>query len=315
MISYVVAAALVLGSVLAGCSGTAAPPKPAPSRADRPDCIPLNISASSEKAKLLGTIADSYNIADRQVNGKCVDVRVATLASGTGATALAADWDEANGPRPDVWTPASSLWCGILQQRLQDAHRPALVPADRPSITQTPLVIAMPRPMAETLGWPKAEIGWADLVALANAGEDGWAARGHPEWGAFKLGKTNPTISTSGMAATVAAFHAQTDLATDLRPDDIQNTQYREFVSSIESSAVHYADTTLTFLKNLYDAAGRGQPLGYVSAVAVEEKSVWDYNQGNPSGDPATLGTQPPRRCSSWRSTRRRARSSPTIPT
>jgi len=24
--------------------------------------------------------------------------------------------------------------------------------------------------------------------------------------------------------------------------------------------------------------------------VTVEEKSVWDYNQGNPSGDPATLG-------------------------
>jgi Ca-activated chloride channel family protein len=30
--------------------------------------------------------------------------------------------------------------------------------------------------------------------------------------------------------------------------------------------------------------------LTYVSAVAIEEKSVWDYNQGNPSGDPATLG-------------------------
>ena len=34
----------------------------------------------------------------------------------------------------------------------------------------------------------------------------------------------------------------------------------------------------------------QGAGLTYISAVTVEEKSVWDYNQGNPTGDPATLG-------------------------
>ena len=53
---------------------------------------------------------------------------------------------------------------------------------------------------------------------------------------------------------------------------------------------MHYGDTTLTFLSNLQRADDRGQGLSYISAVAVEEKSVWDYNQGNPSGDPTTLG-------------------------
>ncbi len=47
---------------------------------------------------------------------------------------------------------------------------------------------------------------------------------------------------------------------------------------------MHYGDTTLTFLNNLYRADQRGQALTYVSAVAVEEKSVIDYNQGNPDG-------------------------------
>ena len=56
---------------------------------------------------------------------------------------------------------------------------------------------------------------------------------------------------------------------------------------------VHYGDTTLTFLSNLQRADDRGAGLSYISAVAVEEKSVWDYNQGNPSGDPATLGKHP----------------------
>ncbi len=61
-------------------------------------------------------------------------------------------------------------------------------------------------------------------------------------------------------------------------------------MKGVESSVVHYGDTTLTFLSNLQKADDAGQGLTYVSAVTVEEKSVWDYNQGNPSGDPATLG-------------------------
>jgi Ca-activated chloride channel family protein len=53
---------------------------------------------------------------------------------------------------------------------------------------------------------------------------------------------------------------------------------------------VHYGDTTLTYLANLQRADDSGAALGYLSAAAVEEKSVLDYNAGNPSGDPATLG-------------------------
>ena len=47
---------------------------------------------------------------------------------------------------------------------------------------------------------------------------------------------------------------------------------------------VHYGDTTLTFLNNLYRADQRGNSFSYASAVAVEEKSVIDYNRGNPDG-------------------------------
>ena len=41
----------------------------------------------------------------------------------------------------------------------------------------TPLVIAMPEPMAEP-------IGFSDIFELSTSGE-GWAALGHPEWGPF----------------------------------------------------------------------------------------------------------------------------------
>ena len=51
-----------------------------------------------------------------------------------------------------------------------------------------------------------------------------------------------------------------------------------------KSAVVHYGDTTLTFLNNWFRADQRGNPFGYVSAVAVEEKSVIDYNTGDPDG-------------------------------
>ena len=290
VIAGVVAVGLVVG-VRALVAGPDAPP----GRADRDGCTELNVTASTEKAALLAAVADAYNTADREVEDRCVDVRVTPLASGAAADALAAEWDPAHGPRPDVWSPASSTWADVLEQRLTDADRPALVPAERPSLAQTPLVIAMPRPMAEALGWPDREIGWSDLAALARD-PAGWGGRGHPEWGPFKLGKTNPNVSTSGLAATVASFFAATGRSTDLSTADVNDPKVREFVASLESSAVHYGDTTLTFLENLSDAAGRGQALSYISAVAVEEKSVWDYNTGNPSGDPATAGRRPPPR-------------------
>ena len=57
---------------------------------------------------------------------------------------------------------------------------------------------------------------------------------------------------------------------------------------------IHYGDTTLTYLSNLQRADDAGGAMNYLSAVAVEEKSVLDYDAGNPSGDPATLGRHAP---------------------
>jgi Ca-activated chloride channel homolog len=263
--------------------GNAAPPT-------RTNCIPLKITASSEKAALLSRLADRYNGSNRRAEGRCVDVQVSSKASGAAAEALARGWDErTDGPRPDVWTPASTSWTVLLQQRLEAQDRANLVPAKLPSIAQTPLIIAMPKPMAEVLGWPDKQLGWSDVLQLARDPR-GWGAKGHAEWGRFKLGKTNPNFSTSGLNATIATYFAATGRSTDLTKQDVHTKKVVDYVRAVESSVVHYGDTTLTFLQNLYDAGNRGAGLSYISAVTVEEKSVWDYNQGNPSGDPATLG-------------------------
>ena len=256
-------------------------------------CVSLNVTASSEKAGLLGDLAEEYNSGGPSVGDQCVTVSVSSKASGGAAQALARDWDDQlDGPRPDVWSPASSSWAVLVEQWRAEDDKANLIPADYESVAQTPLVIAMPRPMAEAVGWPDKQIGWKELADLAGSPK-GWAAYDHPEWGRFKLGKTNPNFSTSGLNATIASYFAATGVSSDLTIKQVKSPQTKKFVKKLESSVVHYGDTTLTFLETMAREAQEGKGLTYVSAVTVEEKSVIDYNRGNPSGDPATLGQQP----------------------
>src|SRR6478609_1122925 len=268
-----------------------------PTPTARPDCVPVSVAASSEKAALLGKIAVSYSQSGRTVNGACYDLTVRSVASGTAETALANDWDpDVYGAQPDVWTPAASTWIGLLRNDLQTNDKPAdLVPDTSESVTSTPLVLAMPEPMATAMGWPKKELGWADVLGMVEA-KGGWASKGHQEWGTFTLGKTNPNSSTSGLAATVGTLVAATGTSSDLTLADLKDAKVRDFAEKVERSVIHYGDTTLTYLSNLQRADDAGAALNYVSAVAVEEKSVLDYNAGNPSGDPATLGKHKPPR-------------------
>lgn len=260
--------------------------------ARRGDCVPVAVAASSEKAALLGDLAKAYNRTNRTFGGKCAEISVQGVASGSAMQALADGWDDKRdgGPAPQVWSPASSSWVALLKQRAAAKDHGTLV-ADGPlpSIAQTPLVLAMPKPMAQALGWPDKPIGWADVLKLSND-PNGWGAVGHPEWGAFRLGKTNPHFSTSGLNATIGAYVAATGRSSDLTEADLADAKVGEFVKGVESGVVHYGDTTLTFLANLADADARGRGMDYISAVAVEEKSIFDYNQGNPSGDPAQAG-------------------------
>jgi Ca-activated chloride channel homolog len=292
VVAAVVGVVAVLGvrAITTGGEGSTADPV-----ADRGDCTVVQVAASSEKAALLRDLAAEWS-QDAEVDGRCAAVEVTSKASGGAMEALARGWDDAvDGPRPDVWSPASSSWTALLRQRTTAQDRPDLVgDAELPSIAQTPLVIAMPQPMAEALGWPQEQLGWGDVVALARDPQ-GWGSLGRP-WGQFKLGKTHPGFSTSGLHATVGAYFAATGLSSDLSDADLARPEVQEYVRGVEQSVVHYGDTTLTFLSNLQKADAAGQGLSYVSAVTVEEKSVWDYNQGNPTGDPRTLGQAPPPR-------------------
>lgn len=254
--------------------------------ARRQNCVTVDVAVSPEKIDLLTQLANTFSNSDKAVvDGKCVYVEVKTKSSGVAMTALANGWDTSvDGPEPTIWSPASSSWGTILNQQLKDQSKPAMAPDDPTPFMLTPLVIAMPAPMAEALGYPGKSIGWSDILTLAKS-DAGWADYGHPEWGRFQLGKTNPNYSTSGLSALIAQTYAATGKTGGLSAEDLANPAVVQYGTDIESSVVHYGDITMTFLNNWYRADRRGTALTYASAVAVEEKSVIDYNLGNPDGE------------------------------
>jgi Ca-activated chloride channel family protein len=253
-------------------------------------CREIPAAVSSEKVTLLTRLAESFNATNPEFDGECVGVTVYRQASGRAASLLATGWpqDGSEGPAPVIWSPASSAWGAVVNHRLSEAGQAAMA-NDFQRIMLTPLVLAMPKPMAEALGWPEAEIGWADILALAQD-PAGWGAKGHPEWGAFRLGKTNPNFSTSGLSATAAIYYAATGKTSGLTIDDLTRPEVVDFIRGVEAATVHYGDTTLTFLDNMYRADQDGRSLTYASAIAVEEVSIIAYNRG----DPADTGTPGP---------------------
>jgi Ca-activated chloride channel homolog len=281
----------VVAAVLAVAACTSSK-KSDQSPSDPGRCVVVDVATSPEKGDLMTSLAKSFNGTDKAELGKdCVFVRSQNKSSGAAAQLLSSNWDEnVNGPRPVVWSPAATSWGLIVNEQRTAAGQAPIVPKGDPFMV-TPLTIAMPKPMADALGYPAKPIGWTDIFNLAKD-QQGWGTFGHPEWGAFKLGKTNPNFSTSGLNALIAQTYAATGKTAGLSAEDLDNPTVVDFGAAVESTVVHYGDTTLTFLNNLYRADQRGQALTYVSAVAVEEKSVIDYNQGNPDGV-SSPGEQP----------------------
>jgi Ca-activated chloride channel family protein len=252
---------------------------------DPGDCTVVDVAVSSEKIDLMNDLARSFNGSDAaKISGGCAFVQPYSKSSGGATDLLATEWpEEGEGKRPVIWSPAASSWGQILNQRLADDGREAMVRDDAVRFQLTPLVIAMPKPMADALGYPAKPIGWADIARLATS-KEGWAAYGHPEWGAFKLGKTNPNFSTSGLSALIGQAYAATGKTRGLSNEDLDDPKTIALATQVESAVVHYGDITMTFLNNWFRTDREGTSLNYASAVAIEEKSVIDYNSGNPDG-------------------------------
>jgi Ca-activated chloride channel family protein len=249
-------------------------------------CISLNILTSLENADMVRALAAEYTAKPRSVDGKCVTPAVTQEKSGVAARNVAARFPgKQAGEKPSMWLPDSSAW-------LRVAGGGNAVPQEGISIARSAIVVAMPQEMAGALGWDDEPPSWPEVFKMAED-RDVWERLGHGDWGKFKFGKASPTVSTSGLMALAASYGAAGGSVAGLDAMDLKATSLLEKVRAVELGTSHYMATPEHFLWHAREADDTGKVWEFLSAVIVDEKSVWDYNRGVFSEDGVTKKAGP----------------------
>jgi Ca-activated chloride channel family protein len=274
------ATAAVAALVLAACTGGGEDPTTEGSQGFPDDgCTHIAVATSSEKVNMLDELATAFKDSpEHEKLDTCATVRPTNVSSGNAARYLTSGDDWPSDDRalwPTLWSPASTVWT----DRVAAAASPALV-GEPASFTRTPVVFGMPEPMAKALGWPDKPISITDLEGLCQD-PSGWGSVGKDIWGAFKISKTNPNTSTTGLSTILMQSYEASGKAEGLTSEDVDAAA--DFSRVFEECVIHYGDTTGNVLSTLYDETQNGADgSAYVSAVALEETSLLNYNKGNP---------------------------------
>jgi Ca-activated chloride channel family protein len=232
-----------------------------------------SIVASTATKTILENLARQWAASEPAVDGKCASVEISAKDSAQMADALQEDWDaKANGLAPDAWVPQSSAW---VRRAAVDADAERMVPDLQPSIARSPVVIAMPKPMAEALGWPKTAMSWQDVLTKFAEDSRGWQSVGK-SWGPFKFGMTDPAKSTAGLLALTAFIDGDDNGETDAG-------EQQEIVK-LKQVMTPYQDSTEQILNEFKRASNSSEEdaLKYVSAFPAFEQDVLNYNLLNP---------------------------------
>jgi Ca-activated chloride channel homolog len=233
--------------------------------------VNASIAAAPSTAPLLEQLAHNWAATNPNADGTCAAVTVRAVESNKVAAALQSTWPTSLGPQPDVWVPESSAWF----RSAQTGEAEAILPDLQPSVARSPVVLAMPKVMAEALGWPAKRPDWTEVLDKAAVDQRGWAAYGK-SWGKFKLGMTDPGVSTPGLLALSAII----DRNDDQDVDDGERSGLFKLKTVLEVKA----DDTAQIMDEFDQKGGQGgeSGLSYVSAFPALEQEVLAHNKAHP---------------------------------
>jgi len=223
-----------------------------------PPSAELAIAYSPEKAELWKSLVDSFNAQGNKTPGvppmvvKTVELEPDAMV----AAAVAGDFQ--------AMSPDSSIWLGQVDRAWADAHNGegTLVGATA-RYAVSPIVIAMWRDVAKTMGYPDKSLGWSDLLAKAQSDKNfKWS---HPS-----------TTSASGLLATLAEFYAGAGKTRGLTVDDVQAQRTLDTVNAIEKTVRYYGEGEWPIAQRVVQ-----QGRGYLDAfVCSEQIVIWARGKG-----------------------------------
>lgn len=246
---------------------------------------PLSITADPAVVPTLSALADDFAAALEAEGRDCVRVEMREMAARDVVTGLQDGWDTAaDGPPPDVWVPDSSAWMAVHRNESDDQ---TALPEEARVIARSPLVFAMPQPMADEM--PANHMKWRDLLGLADL-DNGWGEYGHDEWGQARLAVTDPLRTTEGLLTLMSLGVAQdqvwaggsTDEARISIDSDIGVLRFRRAVALV-------APEVGAMLRGYLEA---DDPLQEMSGIPLLERQIWQYNRGEMELPPGAEGSE-----------------------
>jgi Ca-activated chloride channel homolog len=237
--------------------------------------IKLTVAAATEIAPAVEQAAQQWITDGANVNGTCVAVNVSGVNPATMAAAVAREHKVSLvglGPAPasvtvpDVWLPDSSTWLLRLK-----SEATGFVPTDGTSVAQSPVVLAMPAPVAQRLGWPKKQTGWKDLLAQMTSAN------------ALKPGIVDPTRDAAGLAGLIA-------LGSAAGPG-VEGAQKK--VGALRALAAGSSSIREDLLQKFPRAADPNDIANSLAAAPLSEEDVVAYNAEKPPVQLAALYVEP----------------------
>ena len=171
---------------------------------------------------------------------------------------------------PTLWLPDSPVWTNILADQGNDAFQGSCV-----SVAQSPLVIGVWRPAAESLGWPSYALGWLDFGSLAQD-PAAWNYYSGGEYGeSLRLSHTHPGLSGAGASTLLALVQSAERQTEAVSVDEINLPIVQASVGAFESAVAYFASHPYTLAQTMKE---RGP--GYLGAAVMYESDAVSGGQG-----------------------------------
>ncbi|MEV4659858.1 substrate-binding domain-containing protein [Micromonospora sp. NPDC049301] len=246
----------------------------------QPSCsgeIRLAVAVAPELAPAVDAASSQWVKDGAAVGGTCIRVDVsasdpvdvaAVVAAKHGAVLAGVGQASGTAVTPDVWVPDSSTW---LLRLKKDAT--AFAPTNSASIARSPVVVAMPEPVATRLGWPDKKFTWTDLLRQVNN-------PGTP----LRTGIVEPTRDAAGLSGLLSLTAAASAAGGDAQ---------RNTVGALRALATGRSSLRNDLLARFPTAKDPTSIASGLGAAALSEEDVIAYNSKEPPVKLAALYMEP----------------------
>jgi Bacterial extracellular solute-binding protein/von Willebrand factor type A domain len=154
--------ALTLAGVIAATLLVALGAEAVVSRASCTDHpVVVNLAAADEVAPAIAHVSTWFNAQHHDVNGHCAVVHVVRAQPSTAAAEVSGLKSPSGHAAFDAWIPDSSLWVDVARSSPAGAQ---LVKSTGVTVAKSPLMIVMPRSVAENMPAFGTSVGWQFLL-------------------------------------------------------------------------------------------------------------------------------------------------------